>query len=96
MRVLIPQGCGKTPVRIQRCARAAAAVAEALALEDTIEQEETVLVVVDAVDPSEMPRTWGSVDLLKANMGDQMCSVGAEDDEDSGAPDGDEESGTKM
>ena len=95
MRVLIPQGCGKTPVRIQRCARAAAAVAEALALEDTIEQEETVLVVV-AVDPLEVHRTWGSVDLLKANMGDQMCSVGAEDDEDSGGPDGDEESGTKM
>ena len=55
IQTLIPLGRKDTPVRIVRSPRAAAAVSEAMQLQDTIGSEEAVLVVVD---PSELARTW--------------------------------------
>ena len=63
----IPLGRKDTPVRIVRSPKAAAAVAEAMHLQDTIGSEEAVLVVVD---PSELPRTWASLDLLSEKIGE--------------------------
>ena len=67
IQTLIPLGRKDTPVRIVRSPRAAAAVAEAMHLQDTIGSEEAVLVVVD---PSELPRTWASLDLLSEKIGE--------------------------
>ena len=56
-----------TPVRIVRSPRAAAAVSEATQLEDTIGSDDAVLVVMD---PSEVPCTWASLDLLSERIGE--------------------------
>ena len=56
-----------TQVRVQRTARLSAAVSDTMELQDTIGDEEAVLVVVD---PQELPRTWASVDLLGEQIGE--------------------------
>ena len=72
LQALIPQGCGKTPVRVQRSPHAAAVLAEVLKLKDILGQEDTVLVVVD---PLEMLRTRVSVDVLIDAIGEQVYRV---------------------
>ena len=54
-------------MRIVRSPRAAAAVWDAMQLRDTIGSEEAVLVVVD---PSELPRTRATLDLLSERIGE--------------------------
>ena len=61
----MPLGRKDTPVRIVRSPRAAAAVVEAMQLQDTIGSEEAVLLVVD---PSGLPRTLASLDLLSEKI----------------------------
>ena len=54
LQMLIPLGCGKTQVCIQRSHRAAS-LCDSIELKDALGRKGSVLVVVD---PSEMPRTW--------------------------------------
>ena len=63
IQTLVPLGRKDSPVRI--VPRAAAAVSEAMQLQDTIGSKEAVLV---AVDPSELQRTWASLDLLSEKI----------------------------
>ena len=72
MQTLIPQCRKDVQVRIQRTRHVCATMSEALELEDTIGDEEAVLVVVD---PQELPRTWASVDILREQIGEGTYRV---------------------
>ena len=63
-------------VRVHRTTRLSAAVSDTMELQDTIGDEEAVLVVVD---PQELPRTWASVDLLAEQIGEGTYRAVAED-----------------
>ena len=67
IQTLVPPGCKRTQVRVQRTARLSAAVSDTMELQDTVGDEEAVLVVVD---PQELPRTWASLDLLAEQIGE--------------------------
>ena len=69
IQTLVPLKRKDTPVRIVRYPRAAAAVSDAMQLQDTIGSEEAVLVVVD---PSELPRTWASLGFLSERIGGNL------------------------
>ena len=62
--------------RVHRTTRLSAAVSDTLELQDTIDDEEAVLV---AVDPQELPRTWASVDPLAKQIGEGTYRAVAED-----------------
>ena len=76
LQALAPPGCKRTQVRVQRTARLSAAISDTMELQDTIGDEEAVLVVVD---PQELPRTWASVDLLGEQIGEGTYRAMPED-----------------
>ena len=47
IQALVPPGCKRTQVRVQRTARLSAAISDTMELQDTVGDEEAVLVVVD-------------------------------------------------
>ena len=73
---LVPPGRKTAQVRVQRTARLSAAISDTMELQDTIGDEEAVLVVVD---PQELPRTWASVDLLGEQIGEGTYRAMPED-----------------
>ena len=67
IQTLFPPGRKHTQVRVHRTTRLSAAVSDTMELQDTIGDEQAVLVVVD---PQELPRTWASLDLLGEQIGE--------------------------
>ena len=82
-----------TQVRVQRTLRLSAAMPDSLELQDTVVDEEVVLVVVD---PQELPRTWGSVDLLGEQIGEGTYRALPEDVESDQSVTMREQWGTEM
>ena len=76
IQTLVPPGCKRAQVRAQRTARLSAAVSDTMELQDTVGDEEAVLVVVD---PQELPRTWASLDQLGEQIGEGTYRVTPED-----------------
>ena len=76
IKTVVPPGRTTAQVRVQRTTRLSARMSDALELQDTIGDEEAVLVVVD---PQELPRTWATFDLLSERIGEGTYRVMPDD-----------------